>query len=103
MARVEAACGRRERLMAKPRRSARFGSARLFLLEERKMSRSSLAGDLGTTRTYVSGLTTGRTPVSPGRADEIAESLNLMERDRIRLHRAVATDHGFSLDLPDGF
>lgn len=63
------------------------------------MTQSVLAEALGCSTAYANGVVRGTKRVSARWADLVADTLELSEAERVRLHRAAAADHGFRLDL----
>ena len=84
-------------------REKRFGTTLQSLLEKRSVSQTDLARSIGTSRAYVSALANDRKAASPERIEAIADKLGVSSAERVRLHRAAASDQGFNLDLPDDF
>lgn len=80
-----------------------FGLQLSTYIDQYQTSRSDLASRLGTSRAYVSGLTTGVKHASAKMADEIADTLGVSAEEKVRLHRAAAADAGFKLELPKDF
>lgn len=80
-----------------------FGMTLSEYIDRYNTSRSDLASRLGTSRAYVSGLTTGVKHASAKMADEIADTLGVSPQEKVRLHRAAAEDAGFKLELPKDF
>lgn len=72
-------------------------------LSARGMKQKTLADSLNVTPTYVSSLLARRKALSAETADRIATVMELTPAERVALHRAAASDHGFKLDLPEGF
>lgn len=76
-----------------------FGQALAEQLEIRCSTQADLASATGTSRSYVNQTMNGKKPASPRWADLVADVLNLPATERVRLHRAAATDAGFKLDF----
>jgi transcriptional regulator with XRE-family HTH domain len=84
---------------AKTKFSETFGG----YLDRRSMTQSSVADATGTSRAYVSSVSTGKKPVGPTAVDNLADAIKATDEERTNLHRAAAIDAGFKLDLPDDF
>ncbi|MFX4299938.1 helix-turn-helix domain-containing protein [Pseudosulfitobacter pseudonitzschiae] len=80
-----------------------FGCKLSEYIDRYATSRSDLASRMGTSRAYVSGLTTGTKHASARTAEDIAETLGVSPAEKIELHRAAALDAGFKLELPKDF
>lgn len=85
--------------MVRKRPVTNFGSSVSNTLTELNLTQSDLSRKLGKNPVYVNHIMTGYRKPSPEYVDLIATALNLNRRDRIKLHKAAATDHGWKLDL----
>ena len=68
-------------------------------MEGRGTSQRALASATGRHPSYITQTMNGTKSVSPQWADLVADVLKLPEKERVKLHRAAASDHGFKLDL----
>lgn len=76
-----------------------FGVALSEQLDRANLSQTALAEATGTSPSYVNQTMSGKKPVGPQWADMVADVLGVSDRERVRLHRAAASDAGFKLDL----
>src|SRR5262245_32497040 len=87
------------KLDSKARFRTAFGRALGQSLAARSMTFHEGATAVGVTRAYVSQLSKGERHPSPQWLDLVADTLQMTEEERVRLHRAAAADKGYKLDL----
>lgn len=76
-----------------------FGTAFLEALETRSLNQTQAAESLGVSASYLNQTITGRKNVSASWADMVADVMRFSADERVKLHRAAASDQGFKLDL----
>jgi plasmid maintenance system antidote protein VapI len=76
-----------------------FGKALAEQLSSRQLRQNDLANATGVTPGYVNRLVRGKIKASPAWADLVADVTKASEQERLKLHRAAASDRGYQLDL----
>lgn len=77
----------------------KVGTALSGELARRRMKQTDLAKSLGRSVAYTNQVMTGRKGASPEWVDLVADTMDLSDVDRQKLHHAAAVDAGFKLDL----
>jgi transcriptional regulator with XRE-family HTH domain len=69
------------------------------ILAGRNVSQARVASAAGFSQPYVNQIATGKRLPPADWIDTVANALGLSPKERERLHRAAAKDHGFKIDL----
>jgi plasmid maintenance system antidote protein VapI len=86
-------------MISASRRGTAFGRLLAEELDRQQMRQTKLAGSVSRSPQYINALISGTKRASPEWVDLVADTLQLTDTDRQRMHEAAALDRGYRLDL----